>query len=244
MNHFACSYIVYGDSGGGKTTSLGTLDNPYIAYTDINELSLRRLLIHHPNADAITVRDWGALQAARLGISKRMHAHDFPHSAVCLDGLTETEIMLFRGQLGQSFAGLKDWAPKLIPAWRDEVLAWLEFKDSNVYEVPVDVVFTARVSLEKAEFDGRMWASIAVPGRKLGTELFAWCDEIFHIRSEAGYDDNNTPVQRYYLRTASDDMFRAKDGSGTLEIEEEPDLNAIRDKIDASFNNMTEGEEA
>ena len=215
---------IYGMPGAGKTTSLGSLDNPLILYPDKNRLALQRIRKAYK-----LISSWDELVATRAEIASELYGKTFPYTAVCIDSASDTEHLLKQAIAPNKPFPFDKWKD-LIPKWRDEFLAFLEFTNPDVYPQTVDIIITAKLKIQSSEADGRSWAYPMVPGNVLPGEMFGWFDEVFHMRTESAYKDN-AEYTRHFFRTSSDDMYSAKDGSGVLDLEEDPDLAAIKDKI-------------
>lgn len=142
----AKKFCVYGEPGAGKTSLLGTLSNPWIGCTDENTL---RLELTGKKFEILST--WEEIQAARLKISAAMSTGTFEHDVVCLDTITATELPMAKSLLHKSYIALGDWNEIVIPAWRDEMLAWLELAKPTRFAKPVDVIFTARVDYQTSE---------------------------------------------------------------------------------------------
>lgn len=221
-------YCIYGDSGAGKTTMLGTLKNPLIIATDEN--TLRTELT---GKDYFIPISWGALQTKRQELSDLIESGQCPYTAVCIDTITNTEVMGAKGILQLSYIPLDSWNQKFIPQWRDEMLLWCQFSNKARYTNPIDVVFTSRVNYVVAE-SGERFGTIDAPGKALAKEVYGWMDEVFYIEQQAGWV-NNAPVTRHILHTRRFENYQAKDGSGCLEAVEEPDFATIQAKINAKL---------
>lgn len=66
----------------------------------------------------------------------------------------------------------------------------------------------------------------------------AWMDEVFYIEAQSGIDHDNRPIARHVVHTRRYGNFLCKDGSGVLQAVEEPDLQAILDKIANALANV------
>lgn len=221
--------LIYGDSGAGKTTLLGTLPNPLILATDRNTVRLRKIGKAYRLCPG-----WGDLEAAMYEIMAEMSSGTFQFSELCVDAISATEDHIrYHANPNKGKVGLKDWTDTIIPVWGDLVRNLLDFANPMRYPNPIDIFLTARISYEKSEADGRMWAMPEAPGKKLGPQLYAWVDHVYHLKAveELNQAEGRMELVRY-LRTCSDAMFTAKDGSGILEPEiREPDLGAIKQRI-------------
>lgn len=226
-------YTIYGDSGSGKTSFLGTIDKPFIIATDENTLRLELL-----NKDYRIIKDWSDLTSAREELEHAMRSGSCPYTAACIDTISNTEIMVARNKLsGRSNIALKEWGELIIPTWRDEMLAWCNLASAKKFEHPIDVVFTARVAYHMPEGGTVRYAQIDAPGRALSKEVYAWMDCVLYIFEEEGIGDNNETFHRHRIRTKRYETYLAKDGSGALDPIEEPDFAAISEKIKVKLSN-------
>lgn len=228
----AMSCCIYGDPGSGKTTMLGTLENPLILYTDKNRVALYRLKKHFK-----FIETFQELQATQFEITTELENGTFPYTSVAIDSWTDTEQMIKKLANPNREPSLQDWGKTIVPVWRDCMLGFLDFTNPDRYESPIDVVFTARVHFMKFEGgDARMWGLPNVPGQKLPEEVFGWPDEVFHLRVEESVNAQNEAEVKHVARTASDSTYVAKDGSDALDLEEVCDFGVIKQKISNYLN--------
>lgn len=216
---------IYGESGAGKTTILGTLENPFIAATDENTLALELTGKHYE-----LINDWNDLVACREKLHAMLIEGNCPYTAACIDTLSNTEVKFAKGRLNLNYIPLDRWSKDVIPPWRDEILLWCDFANPKKYEKPIDVIFTARVDFVIAE-SGTKYGTLQAPGRALGKEVYAWMDEVFYIEEQTGVGPDNKTYSKHVLHTRRYENFVAKDGSRALDAVEEPDFSVIKDKI-------------
>lgn len=218
------SALIVGDAGSGKTSMAATAENPLVLYCDDNELSLRRIA-----KDYVRITDFNQYQSIYFDIMSEMRAGTFSYSSVIIDCLSATTPLVIKSSTGKDLASLNDW-PKIISDWREGIKPYLDFTKPGLYDRPIDVIMTARMTYEKSEADGRMYPWPDVPGRKLPQEVMAWYDEVFRLDCQDVFE-NGEQRKQYIIYTAKEDGFPAKDGSATLDLIEEPNFAHLKDKI-------------
>ena len=103
-----------------------------------------------------------------------------------------------------------------LSSWRDK---------SGEWHLPRNVFMTAKAEHIQDESGAMLWTP-TMPGKKLGQSLPYFFDEVFAMRVKEV--DGET---KRALQTATDGVWTAKDRSGALAQFEEPNLEAIYNKI-------------
>lgn len=202
--------LVFGESGAGKTTLMGTLPNPVILSAESGLLSLSGKDV--PFIEIKTLDDLReAYQWLTDGEGKKFES-------ICLDSISEiAEVVLNSAKKSskdprQAYGEMNETVTELIRAFRD-------ISGKNV-------VFSAKV--EKATDEkGRILYSPSMPGKTLAQGLGYFFDLVLALRVEK----NETGENIRAILTDSDGLWLAKDRSGKLETWEAADLGAIINKI-------------
>lgn len=87
-----------------------------------------------------------------------------------------------------------------------------------VAEIGCHIIYTATDSTQKDEIYGRVLGTPNLPG-KLAVELPQACDIVMRFFTQASYGTDGKLTVNYKYRTIPDDMFYAKDRTGTLPSE-------------------------
>lgn len=203
--------IVYGDSGAGKTTLMGTAPRPLIISAEAGLLALRG-----SNIPYISVTTYSELmEAYSYATSDEGRAL---YDTLCLDSISEiADIILANAKANnkdsrQAYGELNDTYADLLRAFRN-----IEGKN---------VVFSAKMERTTLS-DGTTKFSTSLPGVKTSQNTPYFFDEVFCLQVVRG---ENGEISRW-LQTGSDDLYLAKDRSGVLDMWEEPNLTRIIEKI-------------
>lgn len=209
------SFLIYAQSGAGKTFLCSTLPKPLILSAESGLLSLVQFDL--PYIQINTIDD---LYKAYEWLTTSPEADQF--ESVALDSISEiAEVILadekkrmVNGKLvdpRQAYGALIDQMGDLIRAFRD---------------LPKNVYFSAKLEKQTDEM-GRILHSPSMPGNKTAQSLPYFFDEVFALRMEKGEDGK--PARA--LMTVGEGLWLAKDRSGALNMYEDPDLGAIIRKI-------------
>lgn len=205
--------VIYGNSGTGKTTLLGTLAEES---TLIISAEAGLLCLSDKNIDVWEIRTFDEIYQ----VFKFLKTQDADkYLTVCIDSLTEISSMLVDSlQAKQEYKdpkmGLKMWGEysqkmtSLIKAFRG---------------IDKNVVFTALP--ESINDNGIVIKKPYIKGASVQTMLLSYFDEAFYLYVA---DDG-----KRFLQTQPDHIAEAKDRSGKLSNPELPDLSAIFAKINA-----------
>lgn len=204
--------LVYSRSGFGKTTLCSTASDNIIISSESGLLALKNFDI--PVIEITTSKD--LKEAYQWAISSK-EANKF--ATISLDSITdigETILSHLKGLFKdprQAYGELLERVLKVVKQFRD-------IKGKNVY-------MTAKEARFRDEALGRWMFGPDMPGAKLGPGLPYYYDEVFHL--EIGQTDAGKKYR--FLRTQPDEMYEAKDRSGTLDEVERPHLDFIFNKI-------------
>ena len=214
--------LVYGEAGTGKTVLAATAPDPFFISAEGGTLSLKRknlIKIFGQETDgicynlpAVEIDNLQKLFEVYNWITSSEEAKGF--QTVCIDSITEiAELILETERTKHKDARypyqvlINEMVP-LIKSFRD-------LKGKNIY-------FTAKQDRFKDEVSGITTYGPGFPGQKLGISIPYLFDEVFRIVKGDKYR---------YLQTEKDLQYLAKDRSGSLEIQEKPDLTYVFDKI-------------
>lgn len=206
---FSC--VLYGESGSGKTTALGTLTKPLVLYTERNLKSLRRI-----GADYVHVSEWGQFLMLIQEIERHLQMGTFEYDAVCWDSISASEPMVIQGIAKKELAVLKDW-PLIKARVRDAMLKLCEFTNSEVFPKPINIVITAGQDTRVAEGSGEILVGPDVPGQALKPILFRLVDCVFHTRVMDSIDQQSKKMEsNFRWLTSTQSPFTAKDGTDVM----------------------------
>lgn len=205
---------VYGGSGNGKTTLMGTMPAPLILSAESGLLVLRNQKI--PILKIQSYQDF--LDAYHWCKDSAEAKKNF--QSICMDSVTEIAEVVLSNIKGlvkdprQAYGQIIDDMTKLIRAFRD---------------LPgYHVLHAYKQEMVKDDITGAMKLGPMMPGSKLGNQIPYFYDEVFHLG--IGKDQASGKLFRY-LQTQPDVQAVAKDRSGTLDFYEKPDASYIINKI-------------
>lgn len=208
--------LVYGRSGTGKTTLIGSLPGRVlIVSAEAGLLSLRQFS-EDDRFDVLEINRIEDLQEAfEVAASD---AYDW----VALDSASEIAEVL----LATAKAATKD-PRQAYGEIIDRMLSLLR----DFRNLKCGVYITAKEEFTKDESTGRLMYSLSMPGSKLGPAVPYLFDEVFRLMVVDNREPDGKTVREHILQTAGDVGTVAKDRSGTLESFEAADLGAIVTKI-------------
>ena len=210
--------LVHGPPGCGKTMLCTTASKEQ---SKIAMISAEGGLLSIRNSKIVgsEIRTFKEFEEAYSFFAYNQGAIDW-FDVVCLDSISEIAEICLAAELKsakdprQAYGELSTKMKAMIRAFKD---------------LPYHVVFTAMQEKESTD-DGTKFFP-ALPGKQLSGNV-NWIshqfDEVFAYRLVA---DPNTKESRRLLQTQPDASFDAKDRSGSLEFWEEPNLDAIINKI-------------
>lgn len=203
--------VVYGPSGGGKTTLIKTLPEPIVLSAEGGLLS-----IQDANIPYIEIKSMEDIHEAYRWLTGSAESSSF--QSVALDSISEVAEVVLNAEKKatkdprQAYGAMQEQMSDIIRSFRD-------LPNRNVY---------MSAKLEKSQDEmGRMLYNPAMPGKALTQGLPYFFDEVLALRVERSEDG----VTQRALMTQSDGLWQAKDRSGRLDAWEKPDLGDIIKKI-------------
>lgn len=218
--------IVFGESGAGKTTLAGTINEPTLIISA--ESGLLSLANKKIDVVDISIDDNGDVIPKEKRIARLGEVYQYlvteearkKYKWVFIDSLSEINQNMLE-QLNTEFPERKDslvMYGELSKRMRSMVKT---FRDLPYY----NVVFTALSDFDKDE-NGQRFIGISLVGN-FSNKIAAFFDEVFYLHVERDADGNTKRV----LVTEKSDKLVAKDRSGKLSKFEEPNLQMIANKI-------------
>lgn len=226
--------LIYGESGSGKTSSLGTL----IGRTLVISSEKGTKVLEGKDIDCIDISlsdtkldEYGqpaTLRTAAERISKFKAVFNWliagPKDAagkpiqyvnVCLDSLTEIGD-LYVEDLNQKFPDRKD----SFPMW-GEYSKMMKSTVRNFRDLPFNVFITVLAKVDKNEV-GKRYMAFDIPG-SISDKLPQFFDEVLYIHVDA--------EGKRSIITQKTDTLLCKDRSGKLDPKEQCDLGVVMQKI-------------
>lgn len=205
--------LIYGDSGMGKTTLLGTLPEDK---TLIVSAESGLLCLNDKSIAVVEISSWQDLQAVYSNVTKNPDWQHFEY--ICIDSLTEMSDKLV--QMLESSPEFRD--PKMA------LKMWGEFSKRMTATIKAfrnldkSVVFTALP--EDVLDNGNVVKKPYIKGSAVQRMLASYFDEVFYLCKEDGTEERK-------IQTQPSSNIQAKDRSGKLDSYENPNLLEIINKI-------------
>ncbi|MFB6351259.1 MAG: ATP-binding protein, partial [Bradymonadaceae bacterium] len=209
MQEHGIKILVHGPSGSGKTRLCGTTGED--EYTIIISAERGLMSLRDHDIDAIEVTSIQQFREARDYVQRAEK-----YRWVILDSVSEVAEVILEEEMEQNRDGRAAYGEMA-----DRVLSIIR----DFRNLSCNVVMTAKQGREDDQ--GTKLFVPQLPGRKLTQNVSYMFDEVFAIRVERNSD--GTVESR--VQTQRDRQYECKDRSGALEFFEEPNLEAIYDKI-------------
>ncbi len=204
--------LIYGKAGIGKTSIFATAPNPIILSCESGLLALADLDLPYIQIDTID-----ELNEAYEYLMEDEEGQKY--KTIGLDSISEiasvllAELIEEKADARAAYGELYTQMTKMIRLFRD-------MKKRNV-------VFTAMRTRRTDDDTGITSYLATMPGQQLLNNLPYFFDEVLYFTTET--DDDG--VEHRVLKTSADFEYDAKDRSGKLEANEQPNLSDIFDKI-------------
>lgn len=231
LKHGYINALVYGFSGSGKTTTLGTLPKGTLVISAEGGLmplmgkGVSFIDISKDNAGNVLTEP--SARIARLSeIFKWLYAKcpddkgkpTNAYTSIALDSLTEISQLLVQ-KLNKDFPDRKD----SFPMWGEYTKIMLSIV-KNFRDLPYNVFMTVLAEPDKDE-TGKRFIGMDIAG-SMSRKLGQYFDLVMYVHVDAEGARS--------LITRSTDTIQCKDRSGKLEAKEPPDLGALVVKIMAA----------
>lgn len=202
---------VYGYPGSGKTCLCCTTGEPTLL------ISAEAGLLSIKEATNVSVIEVSSLEEI-TEVFKHLHANPDEFKWVALDSISEICERILESELKatkdprKAYGEMANKSISLIKAFRD---------------LPMNVVFTAKLDREKDDATGAMLYTAGAPGKQVATQLPYYVDLVCALR----VIPNQEGTLERWLQTQQDGQWLAKDRSGKLDTWEKPSLKHIAAKI-------------
>jgi AAA domain len=204
------NFMVYGDSGVGKTRLLGSADEVpdlrKLLYVDIEggTMSIRE---HYPNVDVVRIKNFGELK----DVYEALRGSNHGYATVCIDSVNEMqkfnmsdimiELVKSRTDLDPDIPGMREWGKNL-----EQMRRYIRlFRDLSI-----NTLFTCLSMDDKDQKTGTTRKKPGLSG-KLSGEITAFLDIVCYM-----YMKEVDSKQQRMLLTGSTDTFTAKDRTAKL----------------------------
>jgi hypothetical protein len=208
--------VVYGGAGTGKTRLCATAPTPIIISAESGLLSLADV-----KCDYIEINSLRELDEAYRFLKSSKEAEKY--ETICLDSLSEiaevlvAEIKPTVKDPRQAYGQLADSAMPMLRRFRD-------LKGVNT-------LFTCKLITLQDEESNKITEELMLPGKVLSAQVPYLVDELFKLKIDR--------KGKSTLQTNPDRLSFAKDRSGALLPEEEPNMTTIINKILAKAKRNT-----
>lgn len=216
--------LVYGESGAGKTTLCGTLDEKTTLFISAEN---GLLCLRGKNFLVATVENYADVVAVYNAVLS--DAQFAAYTNIVLDSISDIAEKL----LVESKAKMKDPRQAFGDVQEKIIGICRAFRDLPGR----NVIITAKAEYIKDELTGSLIVGPSLPGQKLGPQLPYLFDEVFYLLVQETTDATGKKEHKRWLQTGRDNKYVAKDRSGTLDFWDVADLPALFQKILTSTPN-------
>ena len=230
--------LVHGFAGSGKTILSATAnEKTVIINVEAGMLSLRKFLRENPHYNkkikVASIDDIVDLENLR---DQFKYSDTKICEWICIDSASEIAERIIGEEKKSGIDGRGAYgnlADRMMDCFRD-------FRDLPGY----NILFTCKQTIEMVDEKPRYVPLF--PGRQITTNVPYLFDEVFALRVEDDTDnlrEDGTPTQYRVLQTNRDVRYEAKDRSGELDMFEPPNLEHIKNKIEAASNQSVKNDE-
>ena len=207
--------LVYGISGGGKTTLCQTVPGKTLVISmEAGLLSIKDA----KNVTAIEVKEAAEIEE----IAQLLESGKLDYDTVCLDSVTEMSEIVLANELRKNKDPRKAYG---------EVIQIMTKTMRRFRDLPIHVVFIAKQQEVRDEATGMFHYQPMMVGTKLPTQIPYFFDEVLCLRTFDVEDDKGNKATERWLQTTLGANYIAKDRSGKLEAFEATDLSYIINKL-------------
>jgi phage nucleotide-binding protein len=207
--------LVYGISGGGKTTLCQTVPGKTLVISmEAGLLSIKDA----KNVTAIEVKEAAEIEE----IAQLLESGKLDYDTVCLDSVTEMSEIVLANEFKKNKDPRKAYG---------EVIQIMTKTMRRFRDLPIHVVFIAKQQEVRDEATGMLHYQPMMVGAKLPTQIPYFFDEVLCLRTFDVEDDKGKKTTERWLQTTLGSNYIAKDRSGKLEPLEKPDLSLIINKL-------------
>ena len=207
--------LVYGISGGGKTTLCQTVPGKTLVISmEAGLLSIKDA----KNVTAIEVKEAAEIEE----IAQLLESGKLDYDTVCLDSVTEMSEIVLANEFKKNKDPRKAYG---------EVIQIMTKTMRRFRDLPIHVVFIAKQQEVRDEATGMFHYQPMMVGAKLPTQIPYFFDEVLCLRTFDVEDDKGKKTTERWLQTTLGSNYIAKDRSGKLEPLEKPDLSLIINKL-------------
>lgn len=210
--------VVYGAAGSGKTRLAASAPRPLIISAEAGLLSLADEKVDF--IEVTSLKDWDDVYRF-----VKTSAEANKYETICLDSLSEIAEVLV-AELKPQFKDGRQAYMALADAMMPMLRKFRDLKGKHT-------VFTAKMVVLQDEESGRVTDEIMLPGKVLPSQVPYLVDELFHLTM--------SKTKKFVVQTVPTRRSFAKDRSGALEAEEEPNMTAIINKIMAKSKKPNKG---
>jgi len=217
------SVLLYGQPRTGKTVCASTAPRPLFLDCEGGLLSIK-----DRDVKAVRIRSIADLEAAYTWLEKHGKDEKREFDTVVIDSITELQVILVEDLTKKQGAQTPD-----IRTW-GLVFTKMRSITKAFRELPYHLVFTALERTFRDEITGKVYFGPDLLGQS-ADKVPAYFDFIFRTVTKPVTDSKGlkTGEVSYRLITRGTDSYFAGGRSPVLEIEEEPDLTKIFEKVGA-----------
>ena len=202
--------LIYAQSGGGKTTFCARCPKPLILLTELQ--GVPSILAANPEAEYVIVKTADDMRNALKEI-RELHAQGkAPWETICLDGITESQIILkdelMARSMGKEKLTLEDWGILI-----DKTISICR----SYRDLPFHVVVTALATEEVTKEEGRI-VRPSVYGKRLPNEIAGFFNVVSCLFKKT--DDDGFVVHKALISGVDRFLTKGHPGLDGIEVPE------------------------